>query len=115
MSLTVHGCHTACSERGCESGNSIVATAAPHSPESSEFSQGRPRDGRVFYSLVGTHKRGSLTFLGRRQSVGRIVVGEAGEHFCELGTWTCPQGIERLRTEEQVHISRPNIQTTAYE
>jgi hypothetical protein len=28
----------------------------------------------------------------------------------ELGTWN-----QRLRTEEQVHISRPNTQTTAYE
>jgi hypothetical protein len=33
----------------------------------------------------------------------------------ETLTWNVELGIERLRTEEQVHISRPNIQTTAYE
>jgi hypothetical protein len=40
----------------------------------------------------------------------------------ELGTWnlhcsfsSMELGIKRLRTEEQVHISRPNTQTTAYE
>jgi hypothetical protein len=35
---------------------------------------------------------------------------DAAQRNLELGTWN-----QRLRTEEQVHISRPNIQTTAYE